>query len=463
MSQPLDLNQQRELHKLCCQFEDAWNAGSNPSIEAFLRKTNSENHDALLQELLAIELELQTDAAADDSVRLESVDTRSESPGRGVANVAKSLGQKERTLENVLDSYLKRFPGKADLVRNTFESFQESNVATRDTTAFKTLDSRYQFIAEIARGGTGAVWRVYDQRLQRESAVKVLLDSRNNSEMRRRLEQEARLCGRLQHPGIVPVHELGHFDDGRPFISMKLIEGMTLAQKLESKKKTSQTELLEIVRRVCLAMGHAHEKGIVHRDLKPGNIMVGAFDEVQVMDWGLGKDLSWRSDEKSPASSGSSTIEAASADHDTALTLAGTVFGTLAYMSPEQAQAKTDAVDQRSDVFSLGAVLFRIVTGQTLYSGSDALSLLNMAQSADTSPAWKLLRKAKAARPLKSLIKNCLATRPSDRPANAIQVAERLHQVLNPRIRSGRWAALILLIIVLYEVVSFFILTVEIK
>ncbi len=152
-------------------------------------------------------------------------------------------------------------------------------------------DERYDFIEEIARGGAAVVWRVHDRHLGRETAVKYLLDSQDNSEMRARLEREARLCARLVHPGIVPIHELSSFSDQRPFVSMKLVEGKTLLQLLETDPPLTLDATLEIFTKACQAMAYAHKKGIIHRDLKPGNIMVGSFGEVQIMDWGLAKDL----------------------------------------------------------------------------------------------------------------------------------------------------------------------------
>jgi serine/threonine protein kinase len=152
-------------------------------------------------------------------------------------------------------------------------------------------DPRYQFLEEIARGGAAAVWRVRDNHLQRETAIKFLLDSRDNRDMRARWEREARLCARLVHPGIVPIHELSSFSDQRPFVSMKVVNGLTLLQWLESASPPSLHASLEVFCKVCEAMAFAHQQGIIHRDLKPSNLMVGSFREVQIMDWGLAKEL----------------------------------------------------------------------------------------------------------------------------------------------------------------------------
>jgi serine/threonine protein kinase len=152
---------------------------------------------------------------------------------------------------------------------------------------------RYQLQGEIARGGMGAVLRGRDVDLGRDLAVKVLLEKYvTRPEITRRFIEEAQIGGQLQHPGVVPVYDIGRFGD-RPFFTMKLIKGQTLAQLLAGRGDPTQDRprLLGIALQVCQTLAYAHAKGVIHRDLKPANIMVGAFGEVQVMDWGLAKVL----------------------------------------------------------------------------------------------------------------------------------------------------------------------------
>ena len=293
-------------------------------------------------------------------------------------------------------------------------------------------DERYEFIEEIARGGAAVVWRVHDRHLGRETAVKYLLDSQDNQDMRARLEREARLCARLVHPGIVPIHELSSFADQRPFVSMKLVEGKTLLQLLSSTPAPSINSTIEIFTKACQAIAYAHEKGIIHRDLKPGNIMVGSFGEVQVMDWGLAKDLH----ENSPEDPVSSKLDPCgdtwgdTTQHEA--TVIGSVFGTIAYMSPEQANGKTLFIDKWSDVFSLGAVLCRILTGispyQELENKLDQDALLVRAQRGDLLPAFDRLAKARP-RKLAELATRCMAIQPSKRPADAGAVVKELERI----------------------------------
>ena len=154
--------------------------------------------------------------------------------------------------------------------------------------------ARYELLREVGHGGAGVVFRGRDRFLGRELAVKVLREVyRDTPEVRRRFIEEARIGSQLQHPAIVPVYELGWFDDRRPYFTMKLVEGRTLAALLKDRADPGQdlTRLLGILEQVCQAMAYAHARRVVHRDLKPANIMVGAFGEVQVMDWGFAKVL----------------------------------------------------------------------------------------------------------------------------------------------------------------------------
>ncbi len=153
---------------------------------------------------------------------------------------------------------------------------------------------RCLLLGEIARGGMGVIFRAHDPELGREVAVKVLLESRqDHDDLERHFLEEAQIGGQLQHPGVVPVYDVGRLPDDRPFFTMKLVEGRTLAALLKERDTPAHDlpRFLKIFEQVCQAMAYAHSKGVLHRDLKPANVMVGAFGEVQVMDWGLAKVL----------------------------------------------------------------------------------------------------------------------------------------------------------------------------
>lgn len=303
-------------------------------------------------------------------------------------------------------------------------------------------DSRYQLQGEIARGGMGAVLLGRDVDLGRRLAVKVLLDShKEKPEIVERFIEEAQIGGQLQHPGIAPVYELGQFADKRPFFTMKLVEGKTLAEMLADRADSEDDlpRFFGIFEQVCQTIAYAHSRKVIHRDLKPSNIMVGSFGEVQVMDWGLGKVLhsGGIADESKAAnkykeisiietvrSSSSNTL-----DDDLPVgsqTRAGSVMGTPAYMPPEQAQGESDTLDERADVFGLGAILCEILTGKPPYVADDGQQLLRKAIRGDLEDCHKRINDAAVDNDLKQLALDCLAADAEKRPRNADAVSHRI-------------------------------------
>ena len=237
-------------------------------------------------------------------------------------------------------------------------------------------------LGEIARGGMGAVLRGRDPDLGRDLALKVLLDQhRDRSDLVDRFVEEAQICGQLQHPGVVPVYELGTLADHRPFFTMKLVKGQTLAALL-AERSSPTAELprfLSIFEAVCQTMAYAHARGVIHRDLKPSNVMVGSFGEVQVMDWGLAKVLPKEGSRRESPRRLRSTRRSwprLRSNGDSDLSQAGSVLGTPAYMAPEQARGETESIDRRADVFALGSILCEILTGSPAFVGGSAIEIL---------------------------------------------------------------------------------------
>jgi serine/threonine-protein kinase len=290
---------------------------------------------------------------------------------------------------------------------------------------------RYELLGEIARGGMGVVLLARDPALGRELALKVLLDRRaDHPEIQRRFLEEAQVAGQLQHPGIVPIHELGRFPDGRAYFTMKLIEGRTLAALLRERPDPGDElpHFLKVFEQVCQAVAYAHAHGVVHRDLKPLNVMVGAFGEVQVMDWGLAKVVgpSTRPDVLNSDALLATTRDYVSAGAEADCTQPGQVLGTPAYMPPEQARGEIELLDERADVFGLGAILCEILTGSPPYRGAGTQEVLQRAVRADLSGARERLDGCGADADLIVLARACLSPSREDRPPNAGAVVEAL-------------------------------------
>ena len=220
--------------------------------------------------------------------------------------------------------------------------------------------TRYILQEFLARGGMGTVYAAQDKTLNRRVAIKVLDSSDPHGALEEWLLREARVLAKLEHPGIVPVHDAGTLPDGRVFYVMKFVEGSRIDQSVAS--VSSLPERLRLFLRICETVSFAHSRGILHRDLKPANVMVGAFGEVLVMDWGLAKILhpdAARSSEETIVSAAplSDTIAVDTATQTTSPTQDGMVMGTPGFMSPEQAQGKSSSLDARTDIFSLGKLL----------------------------------------------------------------------------------------------------------
>jgi tetratricopeptide (TPR) repeat protein len=276
---------------------------------------------------------------------------------------------------------------------------------------------RYPIVGLIGRGGMGIVYRGLDVSLQRALAIKVLLpEHARDAELQQRFVKEAQIMGQLQHPGVAPIHEIGTLADGRPFFSMKQIHGQTLAALLKSRRSPADdlATYISIFAAICQTLAAAHVQRIIHRDLKPGNVMVGAFGEVQVMDWGLAKQLIGTPAEPRPV--------AAVPDDDRG-TLPGTVLGTPAYMPPEQARGEIERMEEPSDVFGLGAILCEILTAAPPYRAATLLEVMGQAATANLDDARQRLRDCGADADLVDLCRRCLDPEPGRRPRHAGETA----------------------------------------
>jgi len=283
-------------------------------------------------------------------------------------------------------------------------------------------DERYEVLGALGAGGMGEVRRVLDHGLRRNVAMKVALHQ-DAPEQVARFVEEAQVAAQLQHPGIVPVHELGRLPDGRAYFTMKEIEGVTLSEAIRDLHRASRggswvagvlgwsfRGLVEVFRRICETMAYAHARGVVHRDLKPANIMLGPWGEVLVLDWGLAK-----------VGRSARPVETARTDDSGLKTRAGMVAGTPGFMPPEQASGQVDAVVPASDVYSLGVLLYLLLSGRLPYAREVGRDLIR--QTVEDDPRLPTRSAGPMPDELVALAMRCLAREPRDRPADAGELA----------------------------------------
>lgn len=291
--------------------------------------------------------------------------------------------------------------------------------------------TRYRLLERVARGGMGVVYAAQDEMLERRVALKVLDVPDPDGGLASRLNREARVLARLEHPGIVPVHDVGTLIDGRVFYTMKFVEGQRLDKHIQS--VLSLPDRLRLFLRICDSVAFAHARGVLHRDLKPANVMIGAFGEVLVMDWGLAKILRNRRatpPEQDPDATLIQTPGSADAhsrsvpvNHQPAAAQAsevtghGTVLGTPGYMSPEQARGEIDRLDERSDIYSLGAILKFLCTEKP---------------SASPGRAWQV------SKALDAICAKAMSSDPANRYASAGELAADVSRYLDGLAVSAR-------------------------
>ncbi len=308
-----------------------------------------------------------------------------------------------------------------------------------ESKALRDPTGRYQVLGEIGRGGVGVVYKGRDQDLGRDVAMKLLRpEYANRPEILERFVEEAQIGGQLQHPGIVPVYDLGLQHGERPYFAMKLVKGETLDAILQRRQgpEEERRRLLGIFEQVCQTVAYAHARRVVHRDLKPQNVMVGSFGEVQIVDWGFAKVLPKSSKpehERSAErlSSVASVISTVRSDPDKGThSVVGSMLGTPAYMPPEQAIGDVDHMDRCSDVFGLGAILCEILTGSPPYLKADG-DLIQQAARADLEATYERIDASGADPAIARLCRQCLSPARQARPESARQVAEAVGEFLS--------------------------------
>jgi len=280
------------------------------------------------------------------------------------------------------------------------------------------VSERYVAGDEIAQGGIGRIRRASDTRLDRHVAIKELLDP--NPEQEARFLREAMVTARLQHPAIVPVYDIGRLPNGEIFYAMKLVSGRSLGEVVdEAGSFDKRLALLPHVIAVAEAIAYAHSEHIVHRDLKPANVLIGPFGETVVIDWGIAKDLR---ETETPQSAIAAVDPDLAPNSATSLTMAGSVLGTPGYMPPEQAAG--DPVDERADVYALGAILYHVLAGVAPYDGKSGLDVITKVL---TQPPLPLSQRERGVpRDLLAIVAKAMARTPADRYPTAQEFARDL-------------------------------------
>jgi serine/threonine protein kinase len=309
------------------------------------------------------------------------------------------------------------------------------------------LAGRYEIQQQIGAGAMGQVVEARDQWLNRQLAVKRLI-ANDNTTLRRRFIEEAQITGSLSHPNIIPVHELGQDPDKGLYIAMKLVQGMDLHEIIQglSKGKPSFTRvyglrrLLRLFLKICEAMAFAHKAGFLHRDLKPANIMIGEGEEVLVMDWGLAKSYSKRAErdgaksKKHKRALKSQVTESDFTEEAADLTQDGALIGTPMYMSPEQADDPS-SIDIRADIYSLGAILYELLTYKRPYNGTTIVVISALFRGPPPRPQVAAPER-KIDPALEAIVCKAMARQPGRRYDNALALAADIEAFLDGRLTS---------------------------
>ena len=335
----------------------------------------------------------------------------------------------------------------SDLVASDSPKIRTSDVPPDRTAA----SNRYVLTAFHARGGMGEVWRCQDSTIGREVALKRLAAHRGAA--RERFLCEAQVTGQLEHPGIVPVHDLGFDDNGQPYYVMKMVRGRTLKaaiadfhdpEKRDDSRELQLTRLLKVLLDLCHAVAYAHSRGVIHRDVKPDNVMLGAFGETVVLDWGLAKFTN-QPDILGPEQPCSLTPLLSG---QSAQTEDGSILGSPLYMPPEMAEGHTADADARTDVYLLGATLYEILTGQPPRHGASRDEILELARTSPPVPPRKLVNQTPRA--LEAICLKAMSRARGHRYGTALALADDIQRFLAgepvsayrepPLARVWRWA-----------------------
>ncbi|MCA9213222.1 MAG: protein kinase, partial [Planctomycetales bacterium] len=364
------------IDRLSDRFEAAWRNGENPRIEDYLTELQGQGRAELIRELLQIELQLRVAAGPRPTA----------------------------------EEYVARFPDDVDTVRSIFADGEAVTLPVKGQAAATVGDrlryfGEYELLEEVARGGMGVVFKARQIKLNRIVALKMILSGHMaGAEEVQRFRMEAEAAANLNHPAIVPIYEIGEYN-GQHFFSMGFVEGQSLADRIKQ-GPLSPLEAAATTSKIAEAIAFAHESGIVHRDLKPANVLLNVHDDPKVTDFGLAKQV----------------------ESDSDLTKTGAVMGTPSYMSPEQASGNAKDVGPPTDVYSLGAILYHLLTGKPPFQSANPIDTL--VQVRQQEPIAPRLLNANVPKDLETICLKCLEKSIARRYSSASDVADELVHVL---------------------------------
>ncbi len=450
------------IEAIVAEFESHWSVDNDGLIAKQLKEVDEELRSRVLWELVEADLELRLKAGAAARVEsyAEQFPSLLDNPRRfGEFVFSEFRIRSRREFKVSIDSFTDRFPILETQLRSLAESHRGGGALSMTASRMPLTDGegdkevndgsigmatsrsgRFRLLEPHDEGGLGKVWIAYDCELNREVALKEIQSRYADDETSRiRFATEAMVTSGLEHPGVVPVYGFGHYNDGRPYYTMRFVRGTSFRSAIrrfhENSRKRKSVHSVEMRRLlnqfldVCNTIHYAHQRGVLHRDLKPSNIMLGDYGETLVLDWGLAKTIDSEHDLDAPREEPSLRPRIAGLRTDGAETLLGKALGSPAYMSPEQARGEHDQLGSATDVYSLGATLYTMLTNQApIQKGAQTQEMLTAVQRGD----WPRPRAIKNSVPraLEAICLKAMALEPADRYESASALGQEVEQYL---------------------------------